>query len=126
MTHWAQQYVGTPYSEHDCAQLAVRVLHEQFGRTINLPTERAANVRGISQQIDTLHDDYATPVTLPMEGDAVLMIGRGRLNHIGIYCEINGEAWVLHAVRNAGHACLHKLHNLGGIGLEVEGFYRWK
>ena len=124
--HWAQTYVGLPYSEYDCAQLAARVQRDIFGRDIRLPTSRGPGLRGISRQIDDLQADYAAPVIEPVEGDAVLMIGRGRINHIGVYCLIDGRPWVLHALRNVGHACLHRLRDLEGIGLHLEGFYRWR
>jgi len=123
--HWALHYVGLPYDQHDCAELAVRVQREQFGRTIALPTTRGTGLRGVSEQIDNLRADYAVPVLTPEEGDAVLMQSRGSINHIGVYCDIGGEPYVLHAMRNAGQTCLHRLRNLGGIGLTVEGFYRW-
>ena len=124
--HWSVQYVGTPYSENDCAELAVRVMHEQFNKQINLPTTRGAGLRGISNQINHLQSDFANETQKPNEGDAVLMHSRGRLNHIGIYCVVNGEAGVLHAMRNAGQTCLHKLRDLQNLGLKVEGFYTWK
>jgi len=124
--HWASKYVGTPYSEYDCAELAVHVLHEQFGREINLPTTRGAGVRGISNQISDLQSDFADETSEPAEGDAVLMRSRGRINHIGIYCYANGEPSVLHAMRNTGCTCLHKLRELQNLGLVLEGFYRWK
>lgn len=124
--HWSEHYVGLPYAEADCAELAQRVRREVFGQETGLPSERAASLRGLTVQIETLKADYAEPVTEPREGDAVLMVGRGRLDHIGIYCEINNTPYVLHAQRNAGHTVLHRLRELPGVGLRLEGFYRWK
>ena len=126
MAHWSETYIGTPYSEADCAGLAVRVQAEVFKRRINLPSERAEGLRQLSCQITTLQEDFANPTYTPVEGDAVLMIGRGRINHIGIYCLIDGVPFVLHAMRNAGTTCLHRLRELKNIGLQLEGFYTWK
>lgn len=125
--HWSSAYVGQPYvpGEMDCAALAVRVRQEVFGHAIGLPTDRAAGLRGLTRQIEDLKVDYGEPTDSPQDGDAVLMIGRGRLDHIGLYCEIEGAPWVLHAMRNAGMVCLHRLHALAELGLRVEGFYRW-
>lgn len=123
--HWSQSFVGLPYAEADCAALAGRVQREIFGREVTLPSERAAGLRSLSDQIESLKSDFATPVNDPRDGDAVLMLARGRLRHIGVYCEINGTPYVLHAVRNAGQTCLHRLADLGRYGLAVEGFYRW-
>lgn len=126
--HWAEAYVGEPYleGEQDCGSFSVRVVAEQFGRRIRLPTARAQGLRGLSRQIVDLLDDYGEPVVIPCEGDAVLMVSRGELQHIGLYCEVRGEACVLHAVRNAGQVCLHPLRMLSTLGLVVQGFYRWR
>lgn len=127
MTHWSDVYIGQPYrpGENDCAELAARVQREVFKRDIGLPTERACGLRGLTAQIADLQGDYATPVDQAVEGDAVLMRSRGRLAHIGVFCLINGEAWVLHAMKNAGQVCRHRVRELANMGLVVEGFYRW-
>lgn len=127
MKHWSQRFVGEPYvsRENDCAVLAERVQREIFKRDIRLPTERAVRGMGFAEQIDSLKADYACRVTTPIEGDAVIMYCRGRPSHIGIYCEIAGEAWVLHAVRNAGQVMLTRVRELEAYGLAVEGYYRW-
>lgn len=127
MQHWSHQFVGQPYvpRENDCAALAAKVQREIFGRDIRLPTERALHGRGFAEQIDRLKADYACLVVAPQEGDAVLMICKGRPSHIGIYCVIAGEPWVLHAVRNAGQVVLTRLRELGANGLAIEAYYRW-
>ena len=124
--HWAESYVGIPYTECDCAQLCVRIQKDLYDKLIGLPTGRPTGLRAVSDTILELQDDFATQVSVPEEGDAVLMIGRGRLNHIGIVCFINGQEHVLHAMRNVGMTCLHRTHALKSVGLSVEGYYRWK
>lgn len=124
--HWTQRYIGLPYAQADCAELCVKVQREVFNRDIGLPTEREAGLRGLSQQITDHQGDFAEPVPQPEEGDAVLMIGRGRLNHIGTATFINGQLWVLHAMQNVGQAVLHTVNALEAMGLKVEGYYRWK
>ncbi len=124
--HWSQQYIGLPYAQADCAALCVKVQKEIFNRDIALPTGRESGLRGISRQITSLQASYATPISAPEEGDAVLMVGKGRLNHIGTATFINGQLWVLHAMRSAGQAVLHNINSLENMGLIVEGYYRWR
>ena len=126
--HWSARYVGEAYLEgaNDCAAFAVRVQYQVFGRDIRLPMARGLGARDWSRQIDALTEEYAVPTETPVDGDAVLMRCRGRLSHIGIYCEIGGVAYVLHAMKNAGQVCLHRLRDLDKQGLWLEGCYRWK
>lgn len=124
--HWAVGYVGLPYSEYDCAELCAKVSLEQFNKIINLPTSRPDSFRGLSTLIDDNCDNFADKIIDVKEGDAILMIGRGRLNHIGIACFINKQLHVLHAMSNAGMAVLHNINALDNLGLTVEGYYRWK
>lgn len=125
--HWSDAYVGQPYvaGEHDCAALAVQVQREVFGREVLLPAERAHGLRGMSAQIESLKEDYAVRVETPAEGDAVLMVGRGHLDHIGLYCLIDGVPYVLHAMKKSGQVVRHRLRELLDQGLKVEAFYRW-
>ena len=126
--HWSAQYIGQPYINalQDCAAFIVRVQKEIFNRAIALPTTRVPGIRNEARQIQNHKDDYADPTDTPVDGDAVLMLGRGRMNHIGVYCLINNEPWVLHAMRNAGQVVLHRIRELERQGLQVEGFYRWR
>ena len=126
--HWSARYVGEAYVEgaNDCAAFAVRVQQQVFGRDIHLPTARGLGARDWSRQIDALTEDYGDRTDTPADGDAVLMRCRGRLSHIGIYCLIGDAAYVLHAMKNAGQVCLHRLRDLDKQGLWLEGCYRWK
>jgi len=126
--HWSAKYIGQPYieGENDCASFAVKVQREIFERNILLPQNRAANYIGWSKQIDEHKNECATPTTEPVEGDAVLMMGKGRTNHIGIYVNFCNVPYVLHAMHNAGQVCLHRIRELENIGLKLEGFYKWK
>lgn len=124
--HWSAAYVGLPYmkDQFDCAGLVERVLREVFARELALPKERAADVAGLSVQIAAHRREFARRCDSPAEGDGVLMIGRGRVNHIGLWCFID-ESYVLHNMRNAGQVCLHRVRELDRYGLFVEGYYRW-
>ncbi len=126
-SHWSDAYIGRPYvvDEFDCAALAAEVARDRFGVAVCLP-QRAAGLRATSQQIDELQDDFAEPIDRPQEGCPVLMRCRGRLSHVGVYCEIGGEPWVLHAMKNAGHVVRHRLRDLARVNLDVVGYFRWK
>lgn len=125
MRHWSERYVGMPYAEADCAELAARVQREVFGRVILLPSERRPGLRGLTRQIETLKGDYATRTDSPADGDGVLMVSRGRIEHVGVYCEIGSAPYVLHAMRSAGQVVLHRARDLSHQGLTVEGYYQW-
>lgn len=125
---WWMPYIGRPYrpGEFDCADLAVTVQREVFGRDIALPSH-ARGAFAQSAQIRAHLADFGEPTRAPEPGDAVLLWARGRLAHIGVfYRELNGQPGVLHATSRAMQVTANALHTLPSLGLEVEGFYRWK
>ena len=130
MAHWSESYIGQPYirGEADCARLLCQVRREVF----NLPVpdeaevERAASRLGRAAQMTDGVAAFGDPVTEPSDGDAVLMVCRGRPSHIGVYCSVNGEPHVLHAMENIGAVVLHRIRDLSKCLLMVEGYYRWK
>lgn len=130
MAHWSDSYIGQPYipGEADCLRLYCRVSSEVFKRTIpnGATVERAASALGRVQQMTEGTTVLATRVDKPVEGDAVLMMCRGRPSHIGAFCVVDGEASVLHAMANAGMTVRHCLRDLPRVGLTVEGLYQWK
>ena len=124
-SHWAEHYVGRNYSSHyDCGVMVQDVLRHQFNKNIAIPNQRFGGLRGASQQIMDLKNDFAVQVQNPEEGDGVLMKA-GRLYHMGVYCEINGTGYVLHNVLHSG-VVLSVIDRLPMINTKVEGFYRWK
>lgn len=135
MEHWSDRFVGVPYVEEtfDCGELARTVRAEVFGQPIELPRERdyagkrgVARVRAMRDQIAAHRDDYATPTVTPCDGDGVLLQSRGRLDHIGLYCLIGGEAWVLHAAAGIDQVVRTRVRQLELSGYRLEGYYRWK
>ena len=65
----------------------------------------------------------------PVEGDGVLMVAAGRRrslgHHIGLWCAVAGEPYVLHCLRGVG-SILHPIRDLDRRALELEGVYRWR
>lgn len=125
--HWAERYVGIPYVVHeaDCARLCERVRREQFAHALELPREAHDNPFARTATIATHARDFAVRTEQPQEGDGVLLIARGRLQHIGIYCLPGELPHVLHAAPGAGAVVLHRVRDLARLGYKLEGYYRW-
>ena len=127
MAHWSDKFVGLPYDEKafDCAGLAERVRLEVFGQELHLPSERRPGPFGRSAQISQNIDDFAVQTFTPADGDGVLLLIKGRLQHVGMYCDIAGEPWVLHNNTGLG-VTRRRVRDLGKWGYKIEGFYKWK
>lgn len=127
MRHWSERYLELAYDAErfDCAHLVEKVLREQFKRELALPKEHPTNYRDQAAAIEAHKGDYATRTTEPREGDGVLIVSRGHFDHLGVYCLIQGEPWVLHNSRRFGRVCLTRIRELPAQLLAVEGYYRW-
>jgi len=130
MAHWSDAYIGEPYvaGDADCLRLFCRVSGEVFGRSIpdGALIDRALSRLGRAAQMADGVAALGAATATPAEGDAVLMICAGRPSHIGVFCRVDGEPCVLHAMENAGMVVRHCLRDLPRYSLAVEGFYRWK
>ena len=136
--HWAESYIGRPYVEgrHDCADFVAAVISERFGRELALPAH-GTGTRAWDRQIAALKGVYAVHVApeargtmgAPREGDGVLMAAAARRHslghHIGIWCAVGGEPYVLHCLKGVG-SILHPLRDLDRRALVLEGVYRWR
>jgi hypothetical protein len=54
-----------------------------------------------------------------------LLIHRGYPRHVGLYCVINGEPYVLHSASARKATILTRVRSLADQGLAIEGYYRW-
>ena len=139
---------------HDCADFVAAVMREHFGRELTLPAH-GAGTRAWDRQIAALKGVYAVHVApeargtmgapqargstvapeargtmgTPREGDGVLMAAAARRHslghHIGIWCAVAGEPYVLHCLKGVG-SILHPLRDLDRRALVLEGVYRWR
>jgi len=130
MAHWSEQYIGKEYKigEADCARLLSSVRREVFCLPVPSDVEverKASRLQRVGQMTD-LVNEYCEKTDTPLEGDIVLMLCRNRPSHIGVYCIVNNEASVLHAMENAKMVVLHRLGDLSKVFLSIEGFYKWK
>lgn len=135
-SHWTEKYVGLPVGNgFDCASLAELVVREVFGKVINLPKERdyarvekpIAKFHAMQEQIQQWKGHVAQRIQEPIEGCGVLLYTRGYKQHIGIYAEIQGEGWILHACsfRIGPQVVLQRERVLNVHGIRIEGYYRW-
>jgi hypothetical protein len=133
--HWSDPYVRMRDLAHelDCGELARLVQREVFGHEIRLPAARDYELAGgplekfraMAAQIERCKDDVAARVSVPQEGDGVLLVSRGYRQHIGVHAWIAGERWVLHASDGSGQVQLQRERDLPIRGLRVEGYYQW-
>lgn len=117
-----------PYDSNgfDCGDLARLVLYEVFGRDVAIPNARGVGPFADSALVNKCCEEIGIPTDEPRDGDAVVMIGRGRLAHVGVYYKVDGEAWVLHNSREAKQVVRHRIRDLPGTGLKLERFYQWR
>lgn len=134
MLQRAESYVGRPYieAEFDCADLAVLVQHEVFGRAIALPSgrRRPLGVLGQAREIRRWRDELADRIDTPETGCGVLGFEPDRdgspMWHIGTVFVTAEDTWVLHNSYAMGSALLQRLSDLRRQGMRLEGFYRWR
>ena len=123
MKHWSDDYLGTPYSEADCGQLAARVGVDLFNAAIPPhpePTGPSAHAQALREVV---HGSLV-PADTPADGQPVVMT-RGRFWHVGVACDIGGVWWLLHSLSNPGRAVRTRLNRVGDLGLKIQGHYRW-
>jgi hypothetical protein len=131
MPHWSDKYIGRPYvvNTYDCAALAADIAKQEFGWEVFLPTDHGTTPLGQQRQFMryTPLSAFPIPENEARDGDLVLMRGRGRLNHVGVfYRDTEHIAWVIHNANNVGSVIRTKCRCLGALGYAIEGVYRWK
>lgn len=127
-TRKIDQFIVKAYRpDYDCADLAIDVARELFGREIDLPTlrPRPQGTRGQAAALRVAMGELARPVDTPIDGDLVLMRLKGTeiAGHIGTYLHVAHEPHVLHTSLAMGFAALHKIRDLARYGLQLEGYY---
>lgn len=111
----------------DCADLVVSVQRELFGRHVEMPSRRPRGPRG-EAELGALSRPYARlREGPPQDGDLVLMFDHGQRNpgHAGVFFFLAHEGWVLHSNERHGCSVLHRVRELQGFGLRIEGIYEW-
>ena len=131
--HLLDNFIGIPYEarKSDCADLVINVQKELFGREVTFPGKRPRPLHSESQAevLARYKYEFAYKVDNPQDGDTVLMyeVGKCVPGHIGVYFFISYTPYLLHnAEWMPNGSSLHRIQDLSGIGLTVEGYYRWK
>lgn len=123
---YATKYIGLPYRAglFDCWGLVRKVYKEEYG--INLQ-EIPIDVENLRQLITAIEQ---TPernnwkrVTIPNEGDIVLMRQSRHPIHVGIWLNADGGG-IMHCIKNSG-VVFQDLNNLILSGWKIEGFYKY-
>lgn len=127
--HWSETYIGKPYSlgDADCAALVCEVRQQEFDGTVpDFVLALRQNTRlKRAEQLETIARRAVSRTNTPKEGDVILMLCRGRPSHVGVYCVVDNEPSVLHAMENAKMVVRHRIRDLQKYFLAVEGYYKW-
>jgi hypothetical protein len=123
--------VGMAYEAgaFDCSDLVALVLRELFGQALALPphAERPGGRAGRRALIRGMQEQLAKPLDAPELGAVALMQqsvdGGGTVWHLGVIFGDANEWWVLHNAQTLGGVWLHRMKELGRLGLQMEGVY---
>lgn len=121
--HWSDAWLGREYdaARFNCADLALAVQREHFGRALDIVGAHPVGALAQAHAVEAEVWRHAQPIDAPRDGAVVLLEARGRLRHIGVYCDIAG-GMVLHAMKKAG-VIRTPLRDLPRIGMRIEGYY---
>lgn len=125
MTHWSDGYIGIAHATLDCAELVERVLREQLGRDLHFPRRANDNMFHRSALLTAHAQDFARPIAAPVDGCGVMFLVRGRMAHVGLYCLIGREGYVLHSDSAFGSSTRIAIRNMAPPRYRIEGFYEW-
>lgn len=124
--HWAEGYIGRAYvpKVYDCASLAADVQREVFNRAVPDYSERAELRSQNQEMLMVTVKESATRTEHPEEGCLAQIAITGHIQHIGVYCVVNGEPCLLHNIKKFG-TILTRVRDLPRHGWKVEGYYTW-
>lgn len=122
-----EPYVGMAYDAEtfDCADLAILLQAELFGKTIVLPGRRQ-RVNAPAAALSRYSAELAVRITREQLQDGDGAMFQGQNLHIGTVFFLHGVPWVLHTTQERGYSLLQQLSDVSGYGMRIEGFYRWK
>ncbi len=130
MTHWAETYIGLPWSAtgegpttFHCWAFVCWVQERHFGRPLPAilnPDDLLAIARGFRDHPERRRWQ---PVEAPAEGDCALMRQARYPIHVGVWLDVDGGG-VLHCSQEAGVA-FQGVNALALNGWRIEGFYHF-
>lgn len=122
-----QPYIGLRYeTDFDCADFAVHVARDLFGKRVTLPGDRPRG-KGSEKTLGDASKAYGVPTETPEDGDIVLMcdFGHNDASHVGIFIRAGSAQYVLHSAERLGGSVLTEIRKLRQLGITLEGFYKW-
>lgn len=108
----------------NCSKFVEHVLRDNFQIEYSFP-QSEGSLFNQSQQIRDAMPSFCAKTETPKDGDMVLMHGKRRMCHVGVYVRIGYKSFVLHTESSMKSAALHNLNDLKSFGYDVEGFYKW-
>lgn len=125
MAHWSDGYIDIPHDSEDCGQLVERALREQHGKNVRFPQRQRDDLFHRAALIKQHAAEFAYPIPAPVDGCGVLMLARGRMAHIGLYCEIDFQGYVLHSDSLFGTSTRMPISRMVPPFYRIQGFYGW-
>lgn len=119
------KYLAVEYKDMNCSKFVEYVLRDHFKINYQFPQSQGS-VFNQSQQIKDHLPKFCYKTDSPKDGDLVLMHGRRRMCHVGMYVKIGRSGYVLHTESSMKTAALHKISNVFFNGYTVEGVYTWR
>ena len=120
-SHWAEAWIGLPCT--DCWAFVRQVWRDRFDLVIPVVPYIATDARAVRRSLALAAEQGWLEVSIPREGDAVMM-GKGlRACHVGIWVDAGDAAGVLHWVE--GNAVVFTVPGqLGSFGYHIKSFWR--
>jgi len=125
VAHWSEGYIDVPHAVENCAALVERLRREQFGSKQVFPRPERRAVFHHSDLITSHLRDFVTPIDAPHDGCCVIVLARGRLAHIGMYCELPDQPYLLHSDSWFGASVRIPMSRVCAPRFRIEGFYAW-
>ncbi len=128
--HWAEELIGRPYraggpgpDAFDCWGLVRWVMAQRFCRELPAIPVDAADLRAVLTAFrDHPERQRWQSVSVPLDGDCVLMRQSRHPVHVGVWLTVDGGG-VLHAIECNG-VVFQRVRDLPASGWRIEGFYR--
>ena len=123
--HWTMKYLQVEYKDMNCSKFVEHVLRDHFKINYTFP-QSEGSLFNQSQQLRDNIPKFTYKTDMPKDGDLVLMHGKRRMCHVGMYVKIGRAGYVFHTESSMKTAALHKICTVFFNGYTVEGFYTWR
>jgi len=129
--HWAVDYIGIPWhaqgdgpDQFHCWSFVRHIQARHFDRIlpeIPNPEDTLPVLRAFKSHPERRRWDL---VSVPMDGDCVLMRQSRQPSHIGVWLDVDGGG-ILHCARGCG-VVFQRRTTLVQSGWQIDGYYRFR